>query len=43
MNTEPQNNNEIVWDLEELKKAIIDSAEDYHRIIKEAQDESSSK
>ena len=43
MNTEPQNNDEIVWDLEDLKKAIIDSAEDYHRIIKEAQDESSSK
>ena len=43
MNTEPQNNNEIVWDLEELKKAIIDSAEDYQRIIKETQDESQSK
>ncbi len=43
MNTEPQNNDEIVWDLEDLKKAIIDSAEDYHRIIKETQDESQSK
>ena len=43
MNTEPQNNDEIVWDIEDLKKAIIDSAEDYQRIIKEAQDESSSK
>ena len=28
MNTEPQNNDEIVWDIEDLKKAIIDSAED---------------
>ena len=35
MNTEPQNNDEIVWDLEDLKKAIIDSADDYQRIIKE--------
>ena len=43
MNTEPQNNDEIVWDIEDLKKAIIDSAEDYHRIIKETQDESPSK
>ena len=43
MNTEPQNNNEIVWDLEDLKKAIIDSADDYQRIIKETQDESQSK
>ena len=43
MNTEPQNNDEIVWDLEDLKKAIIDSAEDYQRIIKETQDESQSK
>ena len=43
MNTEPQNNDEIVWDIEDLKKAIIDSAEDYQRIIKETQDESTSK
>ena len=43
MNTEPQNNDEIVWDLEDLKKAIIDSANDYRRIIKETQDESQSK
>ena len=43
MNTEPQNNDEIVWDLEDLKKAIIDSANDYQRIIKETQDESQSK
>tara|TARA_B000000532_G_C18647111_1_gene310923 strand:+ start:469 stop:600 length:132 start_codon:yes stop_codon:yes gene_type:complete len=43
MNTEPQNNDEIVWDLEDLKKAIIDSADDYQRIIKETQDESQSK
>ena len=43
MNTEPQNNDEIVWDLEALKKAIIDSANDYQRIIKEPQDESPSK
>ena len=43
MNTEPQNNDEIVWDIEDLKKAIIDSAEDYQRIIKETQDESQSK
>ena len=43
MNTEPQNNDEIVWDLEDLKKAIVDSAEDYQRIIKETQDESQSK
>ena len=43
MNTEPQNNDEIVWDIEDLKKAIIDSANDYQRIIKETQDESQSK
>ena len=43
MNTEPQNNDEIVWDLEDLKKAIIDGADDYQRIIKETQDESQSK
>ena len=43
MNTEPENNDEIVWDIEDLKKAIIDSAEDYQRIIKETQDESQSK
>ena len=43
MNTEPQNNDEIVWDIEDLKKAIIDSAEDYQSIIKETQDESQSK
>ena len=43
MNTEPQNNDEIVWDIEDLKKAIIDSAEDYNRIIEETQDESESK
>ena len=43
MNTEPQNNDEIVWDIEDLKKAIIDSADDYQRIIKETQDESQSK
>ena len=43
MNTEPQNKDEIVWDIEDLKKAIIDSAEDYQRIIKETQDESQSK
>ena len=43
MNTEPQNNDEIVWDIEDLKKAIIDSAEDYLRIIEETQDESQSK
>ena len=43
MNTEPQNNDEIVWDIEDLKKAIIDSANDYRRIIKETQDESPSK
>ncbi len=43
MKTEPQNNDEIVWDLEDLKKAIIDSADDYQRIIKETQDESQSK
>ena len=43
MNTEPQNNDEIVWDIEDLKKASIDSAEDYQRIIKETQDESQSK
>ena len=43
MNTEPQNNDEIVWDIEDLKKAIIDSADDYQRIIKETQDESPSK
>ena len=43
MNTEPQNNDEIVWDIEDLKKAIIDSAKDYHRIIEDTQDESQSK
>ena len=39
-NLEPE---EHVWSLEELKKSIIESAEDYQRIIKETQDESSSK
>jgi len=42
MNTEPQNNDEIVWDLEDLKKAIKDSAAEYDLTIKkmkETQDE----
>tara|TARA_B100001250_G_scaffold4742_1_gene4019 strand:- start:1933 stop:2064 length:132 start_codon:yes stop_codon:yes gene_type:complete len=33
MNTEPQNNDEIVWDIENLKKAIADSAADYDLTI----------
>ena len=29
-------NSEIEWDLEELKKAIIDSADDYNRLLDKA-------
>jgi hypothetical protein len=41
MNTEPQNNDEIVWDIEDIKKAFIDSAENYDRIMKEVDEKTS--
>ena len=41
MNTEPQNNDEIVWDIEDIKKAFVDGAEDYHRIMKELDEKTS--
>ena len=41
MNTEPQNNDEIVWDIEDIKKAFVDNAEDYQRIMKELDEKTS--
>tara|TARA_Y100001970_G_scaffold256202_1_gene333684 strand:+ start:2284 stop:2415 length:132 start_codon:yes stop_codon:yes gene_type:complete len=41
MNTEPQNNDEIVWDIEDIKKAFVDSAKDYQRIMKELDEKTS--
>ena len=42
MHTEPQNNgDEIVWDIEDIKKAFFDNAEDYQRIMKELDEKTS--
>ena len=41
MNTEPQNNDEIVWHIEDIKKAFVDNAEDYQRIMKELDEKTS--
>ena len=34
MNKEPQNDDEIVWDIEDIKQAYIDNAKEYDRIMK---------
>ena len=34
MNKEPQNDDEIVWDIEDIKQAYIDNAKEYDKIMK---------
>ena len=34
MSKEPQNDDEIVWDIEDIKQAYIDNAKEYDRIMK---------